>query len=135
LEVEQWNRQYKLGKTFDSSTGFNLPDNSMRSPDTAWITNEKWNRLSAEQKERFLPFAPDFLVEVLSHTDHLAPAREKMNKWIQNGALLAWLIIPKQQLVFIYRADGTVDKVEGFSNSLSGEDVMPDFEFDLSVLL
>lgn len=133
--LDQWNARYKLGETFDSATGFQLPDKSMRSPDVAWITNEKWNSLSAEQKERFLPFAPDFLVEVLSHSDHLAPARQKMNKWINNGSRLAWLIVPKLQLVFVYRADGTVDKVEGFSNSVSGEDVMPGFTFELSVLL
>lgn len=135
LEVEQWNRQHKLGKTFDSSTGFKLPDSSMRSPDAAWITNEKWNSLSDEQKERFIPFAPDFLVEVLSPTDHLDPARQKMNKWMQNGVRLGWLIVPKQHLVFIYRYDGTVNKVQGFDNRLSGEDVLPQFEFDLSILL
>jgi Uma2 family endonuclease len=124
-----------LGRTFDSSTGFILPDGSMRSPDIAWIINEKWDSLSAKEKQRFLPFAPDFLVEVLSPSDHLQPAQEKMQKWIQNGARLAWLIVPKQQLSFIYRADSTVDKVEGFDKSLSGEDVLPGFAFDLSVLL
>ena len=58
-----------------------------------------------------------------------------MNKWIQNGVRLAWLIVPKQHTVFIYRADSTVNKVEGFDKKLSGEDVLPGFEFDLSVLL
>ena len=133
--INNWNKQSKLGKTFDSSTGFTLPDGSMRSPDVSWVTTEKWNRLSAEDKKRFLPFAPDFLVEVLSPTDHLQPAQEKMQKWIQNGARLAWLIHPKQQLCFLYRADGTVDKVEGFDQKLSGEDVLPGFSFDLSILL
>jgi Uma2 family endonuclease len=130
-----WNKQRKSGRTFDSSGGFLLPDGSMRSPDAAWITAEKWNSLSPEQKEHFLPFAPDFLVEVLSPTDHLQPAQEKMHKWIQNGARLAWLLVPQQQLSYIYRADGTVDKVEGFDKKLSGEDVLPGFEFALSVLL
>lgn len=48
--IEQWNIQHKLGQTFDSSTGFELPDGSMRSPDAAWIANEKWNSLSSEEK-------------------------------------------------------------------------------------
>lgn len=132
--LEQWNKQKKLGKTFDSATGFQLRDKSMRSPDAAWITNEKWNSITAEQRERFLPFAPDFLVEVLSPADYLAPAQEKMSKWIENGIRLGWLIVPKQQLVFIYRNNGTVDRVEGFDKKLSGEDVLPDFTFELSVL-
>lgn len=133
--LEQWNSKYRLGEVFDSSTGFSLPDDSMRSPDAAWISIEKWNSLSASQKERFLPFAPDFLIEVLSPTDELLPAQQKMHKWIQNGARLAWLIVPKQTLSFVYRADGTVEKFEGFDKQLSGEDVLPGFLFDLSVLL
>ena len=133
--LDQWNDKYKLGEVFDSSGGFTLPDESMRNPDAAWVLAEKWNGLSAEQQERFLPFAPDFLVEVQSPTDRLKSAQQKMSKWIQNGVRLAWLIVPKQETVFIYRADGTVDKVEGFDKKLSGEDVLPGFEFDLSVLL
>ncbi|MDQ3846004.1 MAG: Uma2 family endonuclease [Bacteroidota bacterium] len=133
--IEQWNKQKKLGKTFDSSTGFELPDRSMRSPDVSWITNEKWNSLSEEEKDRFLPFAPDFAVEVFSPTDKMPAAQSKMHKWIQNGTRLAWLIVPKQQLAFIYRMDGTVDKIEGFKKKLSGENVLPGLEFDLTVLL
>ncbi len=135
VALDQWNSRYQLGEVFDSSTGFRLADRSMRSPDASWITNEKWNSLSEEEKERFLPFAPDFAAEVFSPGDKIPAAQQKMHKWIQNGTRLAWLIIPKQQLVYIYRADGTVDKVEGLDKKLSGENVLPDFEFDLNVLL
>lgn len=133
--IDQWNSVLKKGEAFDSATGFVLPDGSMRSPDVSWVAIEKWNALSPQQRQRFLPFAPDFLVEVLSPTDHLEPAQQKMHKWIGNGARLAWLIAPKQAVSFVYRADGTVDKVEGFDKRLSGEDVLPGFEFELSVLI
>jgi Uma2 family endonuclease len=135
FEIQFWNRRKKSGKVFDSSTGFQLPDNSMRSPDVAWIPIERWNSLSSKQKKRFLPFAPDFLVEVVSPTDDLDSAKEKMNKWIQNGSRLGWLIVPEKQTVFIYRADGTVDKVDGFDKTLPGEDVLQGFNFNLKVLL
>ena len=134
-EVQHWNKKEKRGKAFDSSTGFQLPDNSMRSPDVSWITNEKWDSLSKQERKRFLPFAPDFVVEVLSPTDHLSPAKAKMVKWILNGARLAWLLVPETQTVFIYRADGTIDTVTDFNRTLSGEDVLPGFELDLSILL
>jgi Uma2 family endonuclease len=133
--IEYWNRQTKLGKTFDSASGFELPDGSMRSPDAAWIKKEKWDNLSHEERSVFLPFAPDFLVEVMSPSDKLAATQAKMVKWIQNGTQLAWLIDSKKHITFIYRADGTVDKVEGFDNKLSGENVLPGFVFDLSDLL
>lgn len=132
--LEIWNTKTSSGVVFDSAAGFNLPDGSMRSPDAAWIKKEKWDSLSLKEKSVFLPFAPDFLVEVLSPPDKPAAALEKMNKWIQNGTLLGWLIDSKTQVTYIYRANGTIDKVEGFDKKLSGEDVLPGFEFDLSVL-
>lgn len=134
FEIELWNRKTELGQTFDSSTGFELADGSMRSPDAAWLKKEKWEKLSDKEKNSFLPLAPDFVVEVFSSSDSLFESKAKMNKWIQNGTGLGWLIIPKDQLTFIYRADGTVDKVEGFDKKLSGENVLPGFEFDLSIL-
>lgn len=134
IAIGSWNNKEKKGKVFDSSTGFALPDGSMRSPDAAWITAEKWDNLSSEERKRFLPFAPDFVVEVLSPSDALQPAQEKMQKWIKNGTRLGWLIAPEQETVFIYRADGTVDKIQGFDKMLSGEDVLPGFEFDLAVM-
>lgn len=130
-----WNKKSQLGKSFGCSVGFLLPDGSMRSPDAAWIAMEKWNGLSAQERKRFLPFAPDFVVEVQSPSDGLEPAQEKMHKWIKNCSRLGWLIVPDDETVFIYRADGTVDKVKGFDKSLSGENVLPGFSFDLSVLL
>ena len=133
--LENWNSTNYPGFVFDSSTGFDLPDGSTRSPDAAWLKKEKWEKLTSKQKDYFVPFAPDFAVDLLSRTDKIATSLEKMNKWIQNGVQLAWLIAPKKKLVYIYRADGTVDKVEGFDKKLSGEDVLPGFEFDLSVLL
>jgi Uma2 family endonuclease len=135
VELELWNRQSQMGKTFDSSTGFDLPDGSMRSPDAAWIKKERWDNLSDKEKNAFLPFAPDFLVEVLSPSDKLAEAQKKMDKWIQNGTQLAWLIVSKNKTTFIYRTDKTVDKVVGFDKKLSGENVLPGFAFDLGVLL
>lgn len=133
--IMYWNKQRQLGKSFDSSGGFQLPDGSMRSPDAAWITNGKWDSLTKQEQKRFLPFAPDFVVELQSPSDNLQPVQEKMQKWIKNGCLLGWLIVPEDETIFIYRSDGTVDKVKGFDKSLSGENVLPGFEFDLSVLL
>ena len=135
IALEMWNKKNNAGITFDSSTGFELPDGSMKSPDAAWITKDKWDKLTIEQREEFLPFAPDFAVELLSPSDKLKTAQEKMYKWIQNGTQLGWVIVPKKQQLFIYRSDGTVDKIEGFDKKLSGENVLPGFEFDLSILV
>lgn len=133
--LEIYNNETGAGITFDSSTGFELRDGSMRSPDAAWMKKEKWENLTEKQKNSFVPLAPDFIAEVLSSHDSVPEAKKKMNKWIQNGVQLGWLIVPKRQQLFIYRVDGTVDKISGFDKKASGENILPGFEFDLSVLI
>jgi Uma2 family endonuclease len=135
FELVLWNRQYKKGVVFDSSTAFKLPNFATRSPDAAWISNERWNSLSEEEQERFPPIAPDFVIELMSASDNLKKAQEKMLEYIENGVQLAWLIQPATQTVFIYRADGTISKTVDFSEKLSGENVAPGFEFSLQLLL
>lgn len=126
-----WNRQTKLGKAFDSSTGFRLPNGATRSPDVSWITNERWLALTPEQRKKFLPLCPDFAVELVSDSDDVADTREKMQEYRQNGLRLGWLIAPKTQTVEIYRPNGEVELLQS-PLTLSGEDVLPGFTLDLT---
>lgn len=133
-ELYLWNRKHKLGLTFDSSTGFTLPDGSQRSPDAAWMSNKKWNSLSPEQKKVFAPACPEFIIELRSSSDGLAFLQNKMQMWIRNGAHLAWLIDPIDQKAYIYRKDTSVDVIKNFNTNLSGEDVLPEFSLALNLL-
>lgn len=134
LELGKWNSIDHAGKCFGSSAGFTLPDSSVRSPDAAWLSKEKWDALSEKDKKTFGHVAPDFIVEVMSPSDDFRQLQDKMQRWIKNGVRLGWLIYPENELTYIYRADGTVSKVEGFNNILSGEDVLENFSFDLNLL-
>lgn len=98
-----WNRQTKLGKAFNSSTGFHLPNGADRSPDTAWVRQERWDDLTPKQKESFIPLCPDFVVKLRSKTDNMEPLRAKMKEYMNNGARLGWLIDRKNKKVEIYR--------------------------------
>ncbi|RDB07112.1 Uma2 family endonuclease [Runella aurantiaca] len=135
FELVLWNRKHKKGVVFDSSTAFKLPNFATRSPDAVWISDERWNSLNEDEQDRFPPIAPDFVVELMSASDILKKAQEKMHEYIENGVQLAWLIQPSTQTVFIYRIDGTISKVIDFNNKLSGENVLPEFEFSLKLLL
>lgn len=126
-----WNRQDKLGKAFDSSTGFHLPNGADRSPDVAWIKQEKWDALSLEQQETFAPICPDFVLELRSKTDSLEKLQAKMREYIENGASLGWLIDRKNQRVEIYRPGKDVEVLDR-PVSLSGEDVLPGFVLELT---
>ncbi len=131
--LDIWSETYG-GLVFDSSTAFKLPNGATRSPDTAWLSDARWNALTPEQQEKFPPIAPDFVVELMSNTDVQASARTKMDEYMANGVRLGWLIDIKRQEVFIYQADGITRTHTDFNASLSGEDILPGFSFDLRLL-
>jgi Uma2 family endonuclease len=138
IELGVWNRQTKLGKVFDSSTEFKLPSGAYRCPDAAWVKLAHWQALSKEEKKRFPPLCPDFVVELRSETDSLEKLRAKMREYQNNGALLGWLIDPQTPLVEIYRYGKDVEVLNfDFDNPprLSGEDILPGFILDLQIIL
>jgi len=131
FQLRAWNKQTRLGKVFDSSTGFKLPNGADRSPDAAWVRLEQWEALTPEQRQKFPPLAPDFAIELRSATDELKPLQAKMQEYHDNGVRLGWLLDPQRQIVEIYRL-GTDVEVLRSPTTLSGEDVLPGFVMDLS---
>ncbi|MEH2402149.1 Uma2 family endonuclease [Nostoc sp.] len=134
VELGIWNKQTKLGKGFDSSTGFTLPNGAERSPDASWVKIERWNALTPEQQEKFAPICPDFVVELRSRTDFLQELQDKMQEYIENGAQLGWLIDRKNKRVEIYRPGKDVEILDN-PISLSGENVLPEFVLDLQQIM
>ncbi|MBE9217128.1 Uma2 family endonuclease [Plectonema cf. radiosum LEGE 06105] len=129
-----WNRKNNLGKAFDSSTGFKLPNGATRSPDASWITMERWDSLTPQQRKKFLPLCPDFAVELVSESDDVEDARKKMREYIANGLRLGWLINPKDKQVEIYRIGKEVEILQS-PKTLSGENMLTDFTLDLQTIL
>ena len=129
-QIWVWNEQTQLGKVFDSSGGFKLPNGADRSPDASWVKLERWNALTPEQKTKFAPLCPDFVVELLSPSDSLKDTQEKMKEYRDNGARLGWLINRKSRQVEIYRQGQDVEVLESPA-SLSGENVLPGFVLNL----
>ena len=121
-----WNSQSNLGIAFDSSGGFKLPNGANRSPDASWVKRERWEALTPEERQKFPPLCPDFVVELLSPSDSLKTTQEKMQEYIENGARLGWLINRKTRQVEIYRPGRDVEVLDS-PDRLSGEDVLPGF--------
>ncbi|MBE9078209.1 Uma2 family endonuclease [Romeria aff. gracilis LEGE 07310] len=130
LELALWNRQAKLGVVFDSSTGFKLPNGAERSPDAAWIPQAKWEGLSPEQRRRFLPLCPDFVVELMSPSDTWEDLLNKMTEYQANGARLGWLIDPENKRVAIFRLGKPIELLENLS-VIYGENVLPGFSLTI----
>ncbi|MBE9010617.1 Uma2 family endonuclease [Pseudanabaenaceae cyanobacterium LEGE 13415] len=100
-----WSEADGTGESFDSSSGFTLPNGATRSPDVAWILVDRWNALSSEQRASFAPIVPDFVVELRSSSDTLTSLQEKMEEYIANGVRLGLLIDRKNRQVHVYRLD------------------------------
>lgn len=125
-----WEENDGTGVGFDSSTGFILPSGAVRSPDVAWVKRERLAALAAQQKERFLPLCPDFVIELRSPSDSLRATQAKMEEYIQNGAQLGWLIDPEEKRVYIYRPQRQVECLEN-PVRISGDPVLPGFVLEL----
>jgi Uma2 family endonuclease len=121
------------GLAFDSSTGFKLPNGANRSPDASWVSRERLEALNPDPA-KFLPLAPDFVVELRSASDSLRTVQQKMQEYIDNGVRLGWLIDPQNQQVEIYRPGQEVEILRS-PTSLSGENVLPGFVLNLAQIL
>lgn len=137
-DLVNWNRQNNQGKVFSSSTLFRLPpgdvsegrSSSFRSPDAAWVELSRWQALPPEQRRKFPPIAPDFVIELRSPTDDLEMLQEKMQEYMDSGVRLGWLLNPQDQQVEIYR-QGQAKEVRSLPTQLSGEAILPGFELQV----
>lgn len=96
--------------------------------------------------EKFLPLAPDFVIELRSASDSAKDLRNKMKEYMENGVRLGWFLNAKDKEVEIYRLGQDVEilrwqslsvgeaALKGLGNSplsLSGEDILPGFVMEL----
>ncbi len=129
-----WNRQTRLGHVYESSAGFTLPDTSVRSPDAAWLSQVAWEKLTPEQRRRFPPVCPEFMLEVKSPSDRLADLQTKMEEYLANGMQLGFLLDVAAETAYVYRPGQALETVQGYDQELSGEPVLPGFRLDLRPL-
>ncbi|WP_295622169.1 Uma2 family endonuclease [Chamaesiphon sp. GL140_3_metabinner_50] len=131
VDLGIWNRQTQLGAVFSSSTIFKLPLGSQRSPDVAWVALSRWNALTNEDRQKFPPLAPDFVVELRSRTDNLSELQAKMVEYRDNGVRLGLLINPQDRQVEIYRIGAEVEVLQS-PTSINCDDVLPGFKLSLA---
>lgn len=133
-ELYAWNKPNPKGKVFSASTGYQLPDNSILSPDASWISFERFNEAYQQHERGFLKACPEFIIEVRSETDRLPGLQSKMEDWIRNGVLVGWLIDPYSDTLWIYQQNGKVTEKKGLSGALEVGELLPGFVFDLGLM-
>jgi Uma2 family endonuclease len=121
-----WVRVDGTGIGFDSSTGFTLPNGAKRSPDLSWVRLDRWNALTDDERKKFPPLCPDFVVELRSRTDSIDVLKEKMEEYIESGAQLGWLIDPVAKKVYRYQPQSQVEVLDDPAQ-ISGEPLLKGF--------
>ncbi len=129
-KLDEWTEKDGTGVAFDSDTIFCLPNGAKKIPDASWLSNEKWDALSAEEQDKIVPFAPDFTIELRSRTDSLKDLQEKMQEYIENGVSLGWLIDPSESKVYVYRPEKEVEILDN-PKEVSGEPLLKEFTLNL----
>jgi Uma2 family endonuclease len=132
-ELRAWAKRNGSGKAFGSSVEFLLPNGAALSPDAAWVANEKLARLNKDQRRKFLRLTPDFVAEIMSPSDRLPAAQQKMLEWIENGVSLGWLIDGDARIVYVYRPKQPVEICRGVV-TLAGDGPLQGFTIDLADL-
>ncbi|MEM7134636.1 MAG: Uma2 family endonuclease [Chloroflexota bacterium] len=124
---------HNLGKVFAAETGFILEHNPdlVRAPDAGFVQAE---RIPAEGVPAgFFPGQPDLALEIISPNDRASDVQDKVQEWLSHGTLLVWVVEPKTKTIMIYRQDGSAQLLHS-GDLLTGEDVIPGFEFYVSRL-
>ena len=129
-QLTNWAKKDGTGLSFDSSTMFILPNGAKRSPDASWVRRETWDALSEEDRDKFVPLCPDFVLELRSRTDSLPFLREKMDEYIAIGAQLGLLIDPRSKQVHVYRSGRPIE-VRDNPRTVSGDPILTGFVLDL----
>lgn len=130
-QLVRWARTDGRGRVFDSSGGFRLPNGAVRSPDAAWVERDRLQELGPEDRQRFLPLCPSFVVELRSPSDPLPELLAKLEEYVRNGARLGWLLDPAERRVHVFRP-GREPMVLDAPASVSGDPELRGLVLDLT---
>jgi Uma2 family endonuclease len=130
-QLDEYCERTGSGYAFDSSTGFTLPNGAKRSPDASWISSARWEALSNAQQNSYANLCPDVVMELMSTSDSLMEAQNKMLEYQVNGAMLGFLIDRKARMVYVYRPDAAVEHLKNPSH-VSAESAMAGFELAMA---
>ena len=130
VQLGLWAKRVGTGVAVDSSAGYLLPNGAGRAPDSSWVNRDRPAALTAEERAKFLPLCPDFVIELRSPTDGLSALQDKMREYMENGAQLRWLVDPLGGHVFVYRPGAPVERLEA-PKSASADPMLAGFRLEL----
>ena len=131
-QLHAWWKTHREGWIYDSNGGFFLPDCSMLNPDASYVLPQKLKKLTKDDLTGFPYLCPDFIIELFSVSDSVPKARQKMERWMENGVTLGWLIDPYKKMVSVYEPGHEAATVSG--KMVKGSGPVEGFTLDLDEL-
>ncbi len=123
FHVRKWAEKHNA-EVYGSQAGFKLPNGDVRSPDVSVLLPTHLSY--GEKNEEFIAGAPDFLIEIRSHTDSLFSLQEKMEMWSQNGCRCSLLVDYRNKTVYEYRPNAPMIE-HSYDSTIHCDDVLPGF--------
>ncbi|MEB3179599.1 MAG: Uma2 family endonuclease [Nostocaceae cyanobacterium] len=99
--LKLWVNPRKLGRIFDSSGGFIMPNTDLRAPDVSFVSAQRLKRTVRD----FAQLVPDLVVEIKSKSDRIRPLEQKIQLFLEMGAQVGILINPDELTVSVYRSN------------------------------
>jgi Uma2 family endonuclease len=117
-------RENPIGVVHTGETGFQLSPTAMRAADIAFISNEKYARITEHGK--YVPFAPDLAVEIVSPYDTATEIVEKVELYLAAGTRIVLILYPDLRQIAVHYPNRT-SKTLTADDTLEGEDVLSGF--------
>ena len=124
-----WIKPRKLGRIFDSSGGFIMPNTDLRAPDVSFVSAQRLKRTVRD----FGNLVPDLVVEIKSKTDRVIKLENKLKLFLELGAKVGILINPDELTVTVYRPGGKVILLTE-DDKLTVDELFPGWEIAISEL-
>ncbi|MCY4619702.1 MAG: Uma2 family endonuclease [Chloroflexi bacterium] len=121
-QVVAWSDELAGGGVGGPTGTVRISDSILTIPDVSWVSDDRAAQRPEDYVGTSLPVCPEFVIEILSDSDSLSYQQEKMNRWIEYGALLGWLVDPQDESIWIYRPNSDPEKVDK-PEELGGESV------------
>jgi Uma2 family endonuclease len=128
---------HKLGKSFGSSQGFDLPSGDTVGPDASFVSNERWASAPPPEAGEFLKVVPDLSVEIFSASTGSRDRGEKKAIYERNGVREYWILDWRsRELTVFHLVDGKFDAGSVFTQADTAKSsVLTGLEFPVSDLL
>ena len=124
-------RQHNLGRV-KVEAHYRLDAHTLRVPDVSFVSAE--HQAQIEDPTKFVPFAPDLAIEIISPSETHTTVRAKLEDYRAAGTVVMWLVYPDARSVDVHYLQAGRIVHFGPDDTLTLEAVLPGFSLPLNAI-